>query len=99
MHQSVNRSPNITATPQTVYIVSPSLHRHDETSVHVHYVFPYASSRCTVYVAKEGHTADFLLSERRDMAAAERFLQQVIEKRGVPLPSIANLRHDPVIYR
>jgi putative transposase len=35
-------------------------------------------------VDKEGHTVDFLLSEHRDMAAAKRFFQQAIEKRGVP---------------
>jgi transposase-like protein len=35
-------------------------------------------------VDKTGHTVDFLLSEHRDMAAAKRFLQQAIEKRGVP---------------
>ncbi len=35
-------------------------------------------------VDKAGQTIDFFLSERRDMAAAKRFLQQAIEKRGVP---------------
>jgi transposase-like protein len=35
-------------------------------------------------VDKEGQTIDFFLSERRDMAAAKRFLQQAITKRGVP---------------
>ena len=35
-------------------------------------------------VDKEGQTIDFFLSERRDLAAAKRFLQQAIEKRGVP---------------
>ena len=35
-------------------------------------------------VDKDGQTIDFFLSERRDMAAAKRFLQQAIEKRGVP---------------
>jgi len=35
-------------------------------------------------VDKEGQTIDFYLSERRDIAAAKRFLQQAIEKRGVP---------------
>ena len=35
-------------------------------------------------VDKEGQTIDFFLSERRDIAAAKRFLQQAIEKRGVP---------------
>jgi len=35
-------------------------------------------------VDKEGHTIDFFLSEHRDIAAAKRFLQHAIEKRGVP---------------
>jgi len=35
-------------------------------------------------VDKEGQTIDFFLSERRDIVAAKRFLQQAIEKRGVP---------------
>ena len=35
-------------------------------------------------VDKEGQTIDFYLSERRNIAAAKRFLQQTIEKRGVP---------------
>jgi len=35
-------------------------------------------------VDKEGKTIDFFLSERRDMTAAKRFLQQAIVKRGVP---------------
>jgi transposase-like protein len=35
-------------------------------------------------VDKEGQTIDFFLSERRDIAAAKRFLQQAIAKRGIP---------------
>jgi transposase-like protein len=35
-------------------------------------------------VDREGQTVDFFLSEHRDIAAAKRFLQQAIEKRGVP---------------
>src|SRR4030095_9003134 len=35
-------------------------------------------------VDKEGHTVDFFLSEQRDIAAAKRFLQQAIERRGIP---------------
>ena len=35
-------------------------------------------------VDKEGQTIDFFLSEHRDIAAAKRFLQQAIEKRGIP---------------
>src|SRR5258705_6274646 len=35
-------------------------------------------------VDTEGQTIDFFLSERRDIVAAKQFLQQAIEKRGVP---------------
>jgi transposase-like protein len=35
-------------------------------------------------VDKEGQTIDFFLSEHRDIVAAKRFLQEAIEKRGVP---------------
>jgi transposase-like protein len=35
-------------------------------------------------VDKEGHTVDFLLSEHRDMAAAKRFFEQAVAKRGMP---------------
>ena len=35
-------------------------------------------------VDKDGQTIDFFLSARRDIAAAKRFLQQTIEKRGRP---------------
>jgi transposase-like protein len=35
-------------------------------------------------VDKVGQTIDFLLSERRDSAAAKRFFEQAIEKRGIP---------------
>lgn len=35
-------------------------------------------------VDKEGQTVDFFLSEHRDRAAAKQFLQQAIDKRGVP---------------
>jgi transposase-like protein len=35
-------------------------------------------------VDTEGHTIDFVLSEQRDIAVAQRFLRQAIEKRGAP---------------
>ena len=35
-------------------------------------------------VDKAGQTIDFFLSEHRDIAAAKRFLQQAIAKRGIP---------------
>jgi transposase-like protein len=54
--------------------------RIDETYIKVrgNWVYLYRG------VDKEGQTIDFFLSERRDIAAATRFLQQAIEKRGVP---------------
>jgi transposase-like protein len=38
-------------------------------------------------VDKDGQTIDFFLSERRDIAAAKRFLQPALEKHGVPQKS------------
>jgi transposase-like protein len=35
-------------------------------------------------VDKQGNTVDFLLSERRDIAAAKRFFKKAIESRGIP---------------
>jgi transposase-like protein len=35
-------------------------------------------------VDKEGHTVDFLLSERRGVTAAKRFFAQAVAKRGMP---------------
>jgi transposase-like protein len=35
-------------------------------------------------VNKDRQTSDFFLSEHRDSAAAKRFLQQAIKKRGIP---------------
>ena len=54
--------------------------RIDETYIKCkgHWVYLYRG------VDKEGQTIDFFLSERRDIAATKRFLQQAIEKRGVP---------------
>src|SRR6266404_9280580 len=54
--------------------------RVDETYIKVkgHWVYLYRG------VDKEGQTLDFFLSERRDIAAAKRFLQQAIDKRGGP---------------
>jgi transposase-like protein len=54
--------------------------RVDETYIRVKgkWVYLYRA------VDKEGQTVDFLLSERRDRAAAKRFFQHAIEKRGVP---------------
>jgi transposase-like protein len=54
--------------------------RIDETYIKVkgNWVYLYRG------VDKEGQTVDFFLSARRDMTAAKQFLQQAIEKRGVP---------------
>ena len=35
-------------------------------------------------VDKQGLTVDFLLSRRRDSAAAKRFFQHALQKRGAP---------------
>jgi transposase-like protein len=35
-------------------------------------------------VDRGGQTVDFFLSEQRDIAAAKRFFQQAVEKRGAP---------------
>lgn len=35
-------------------------------------------------VDRDGQTLDFLLSERRDLAAARRFFKRAIEMNGVP---------------
>ena len=35
-------------------------------------------------VDKQGHTVDFLLSERRDVAAAKRFFRQAMKNNGTP---------------
>src|SRR4030095_9477084 len=54
--------------------------RVDETSIKLKgkWVYLYRG------VDKEGQTIDFFLSEHRDIVAAKRFLQEAIEKRGVP---------------
>lgn len=54
--------------------------RLDETYIKLkgHWVYLYRG------VDKEGQTIDFFLSAQRDIAAAKRFLQQAIEKRGIP---------------
>lgn len=54
--------------------------RADETYIKVKgkWVYLYRA------VDRAGQTIDFLLSERRDMAAAKRFFRQAIDKCGVP---------------
>jgi transposase-like protein len=54
--------------------------RIDETYIKVkgRWVYLYRA------VDKAGQTVDFLLSEHRDTAAAKRFFEQAIERRGVP---------------
>lgn len=54
--------------------------RIDETSSKLKGKWVYLSRG----VDKEGQTIDFFLSEHRDIVAAKRFLQEAIEKRGVP---------------
>jgi transposase-like protein len=54
--------------------------RCDETYIRIkgQWVYLYRA------VDREGQTVDFFLSEHRDIAAAKRFFEQAIEKRGVP---------------
>jgi len=54
--------------------------RVDETYIKVkgRWVYLYRA------VDKAGQTVDFLLSPHRDIAAAKRFFQQAVEKRGMP---------------
>ncbi len=54
--------------------------RYDETYIRIkgRWVYLYRA------VDREGQTVDFFLSDHRDITAAKRFLQQAIEKRGVP---------------
>src|SRR5262245_24402360 len=53
--------------------------RVDETCIKIKGTWAYLYRS----VDKTGQTIDFFLSERRDSAAAKRFLQQAIEKQGV----------------
>ena len=75
--------------------------RADETYIKVkgHWVYLYRA------VDRAGQTIDFLLSECRDSAAAKRFFEQAIEKRGIPEKitldgyaashrAVAELQHD-----
>jgi putative transposase len=55
--------------------------RCDETYIRIKGRWVYLFYRA---VDRQGRTVDFLLSERRDIAATKGFLQQAIEKRGVP---------------
>jgi transposase-like protein len=54
--------------------------RCDETYIQIkeQWTYPYRA------VDREGQTADFFLSDHRDIAAAKRFFEQAIEKRGIP---------------
>jgi IS6 family transposase len=54
--------------------------RVDETYIKIRGKWGYLY-RC---VDKAGHTVDFLLSEHRDITAAQRFLAQAVAKYGVP---------------
>ncbi len=80
--------------------VGPSW-RADETYIKVkgHWVYLYRA------VDRAGQAIDFLLSARRDIAAAKHFFEQAIEKRGVPEKitldgyaashqAVAELQHD-----
>jgi IS6 family transposase len=42
-----------------------------------------------------GHTIDFLLTAKRDAAAAKRFLRKAIEASGNPMPRVINVDKNP----
>src|SRR4029077_396071 len=46
-------------------------------------------------VDSTGHTIDFLLTARRDTAAAKRFLLRAIEASGNPMPRVINVDKNP----
>jgi putative transposase len=54
--------------------------RMDETYVRIHGEWKYLYRA----VDKEGHTVDFLLTAKRDLAAARRFLEHAIGQHGLP---------------
>jgi transposase-like protein len=54
--------------------------RMEETYVRVHGQWKYLYRA----VDKEGHTVDFLLTAKRDLAAARRFLERAIGQHGLP---------------
>ncbi|WP_226937485.1 IS6 family transposase [Pseudogemmobacter faecipullorum] len=84
-HATLNRwvvkfSPLIAARAQSRKRPTASSWRMDETYIKVKGQWTYLYRA----VDRDGQNLDFLLSERRDMAAARRFFRQAIARNGVP---------------
>lgn len=84
-HATLNRwvvrySPQIAAQAQMRKQLTSSSWRMDETYVKVRsrWVYLYRAIDC------DGQTLDFMLSERRDLAAARRFFKKAITTNGIP---------------
>ena len=84
-HATLNRwvvkfSPLIAAYAQTRKKPTAVSWRMDETYIKVRGKWTYLYRA----VDREGQTLDFMLSERRDTAAARRFFKRAVEANGVP---------------
>jgi putative transposase len=84
-HATLNRwvvkfSPQIAANAQSRKRATANSWRMDETYIRVRGKWTYLYRA----VDRDGQTLDFMLSERRDLAAARRFFKQAIGTNGVP---------------
>ncbi|GAW37200.1 transposase IS66 family protein [Roseovarius sp. A-2] len=84
-HATLNRwvvkfSPLIAANAQTRKRRTANSWRMDETYIRVRGKWTYLYRA----VDRDGQTLDFMLSERRDLAAARRFFKQAMGTNGVP---------------
>ncbi len=84
-HATLNRwvvkfSPLIAANAQARKLATANSWRMDETYIKVRGKWTYLYRA----VDRDGQTLDFMLSERRDLAAARRFFKQAIAANGVP---------------
>lgn len=84
-HATLNRwvvkfSPSIAANAQAQKQVTANSGRMDETYIKVRGKWAYLYRA----VDRDGKTLDFLLSERRDTAAARKFFKRAVDTNGVP---------------
>ena len=84
-HATLNRwvvkfSPLIAARAQAGKRATAKSWRMDETYIKVKGKWTYLYRA----VDRDGQTLDFMLSERRDLAAARRFFRRAIDRNGVP---------------
>tara|TARA_R100000935_G_C2820918_1_gene159706 strand:+ start:509 stop:1021 length:513 start_codon:yes stop_codon:yes gene_type:complete len=84
-HATLNRwvvefAPLIAARAQSRKRSTAASWRMDETYIMVKGKWTYLDRP----VGRDGHTLDFLLSERRDLSAARRFFKRAIGTKGVP---------------